>query len=306
MERRARFWTGGAMLALGLTAGSAQAAEVYLSAQAGYRVDTLDWQASSASETWKSQWGSMEVYHTRFGADVKIDRIHIRGMVGYGVFGTGLFRDSWSLDEIDRNGTANAIEGQPSGDVIDTDIAIGYSFLLNHVEHRYLYFMPTIGYSYHKQNITNEDGRNRADNSAVAGYARTYDIEWDGLWVGFNLWEVDKSQDFTISAELAYYFPDFYASGDLRGDPNAADFQSPVSFEHGLGSSIEGTRFSLYGNYALSVSLDLVFGFDYQTWTAEDSIQRNRYSDGTTADLTLSSVNWDSTSVSVGLAYFFE
>ena len=294
----------GSLVALSMVSGSALALtpEVSLSAQAGYRTDGMDWQASSATtgEQWTTEWGDLNIFHARLGAEVKLDRVYLRGMFGYGVV-----TDGWSFDQSNRDaGTTNEIISDTTGDVLDADIAIGYSFLLRNVEHRHLFLMPTIGYSYHEQNFEEDNGFNRTTQADIATFARKYNVEWEGVWVGLNLWEVDKSQDFTIAAELAYYFSDFYAAGDLAGDPAEASYQHPKSFEHGIASSL-GMRFSLYGNYALSPSLDLVFGFDYQTWKAEDGTQRNRLSDGTTEDLTLEVVNWESVSMNAGLAYFF-
>ncbi len=299
---------GGSLLALSFISGSAFAMspEVSLSVQAGSRVDSLDWQASSATQSWNSSWGNLGIAHARLGVDIKLDRIHLRGMFGYGVIPGSVpgFNDAWSVDDSNRSGTPTEIVGDTTGDVLDTDVAIGYRFHVRSVEHRHTYLMPTIGYSYHEQNLSDTNGFNNTTGTALSALDRSYNIEWDGLWFGLNLWEIDQSQDFTIAVELAYYLSEFYAAGDLKGDPNEADYQHPVSFEQGIGDT-SGVRFSMYGNYALNESLDLVFGFDYQTWEAKDGTHRNRLANGTTEDLVLDSVSWESASMNVGLAYFF-
>ena len=301
MKLRKIHCLGGSLLALSFVSSSAVALapEVSLSAQAGYRSDALDWQSSSASQLWNSSWGDLNIYHARLGVDIRFDRIHLRGMFGYGTI-----TDGWSVDDSNRSGSNASIVGDTTGDVLDTDLAIGYRFHVRSVEHRHTYLMPTIGYSYHEQNLRDDNGYNRTSGTSISGLDRSYSAEWDGLWFGLNLWETDQSQDFTIAAELAYYLSDFYAAGDLKGDPNEADYEHPVSFEQGIGDTT-GIRFSLYGNYALSQSVDLVFGFDYQTWEARNGTHRNQLSNGTTEDLTLDAVNWESASMNVGLAYFF-
>ncbi len=293
---------GGVLLALSFASGSAVALspEVSVSVQAGYREDSLDWQASSQSsgESWNSAWGDLRIAHVRTGVDVKLDRIHLRGMLGYGVI-----VDGWSSDESNRSGSNRMILGDTTGDVLDADLAIGYRFHVRSVEHRHTYLMPTIGYSYHEQNFSDDNGFNNTTGTAISGLDRSYNIEWEGYWFGLNLWETDRSQDFTIAVELAYYLSDFYAAGDLKGDPNAGDYQHPVSFEQGIGDT-SGVRLSMYGNYALSRSMDLVFGFDYQSWEAKNGTHRNQLVAGS-SDLTLDAVNWESLSMNVGLAYFF-
>jgi outer membrane autotransporter protein len=133
----------------------------------------------------------------------------------------------------------------------------------------------------------------------------TYDAEWKGPWIGFDLRFMAReittfAHRFEPYFTYGYHWADYHAEADwnLRDD-----FAHPKSFEHdadGTGWKI-GTGFNvwLHPNWALN------FNYDYQDWSTDGGTDKVFFSDGSTAKTKLNEVNWTSYALSLGVSLRF-
>ena len=285
--------------------------ETEFTLSAGYRQDDLDWSIAGNSDGENPNilseltWDDIDSYQVSLqGSMVWPDRIAVRGYVNYGWIFDGDNQDSDYLGDNRTLEFSRSNNKTDDDDLWDVSLAIGYPFRFGQMVLGTL--TPLLGYSYHEQNLNITDGNQTIpDLGPFPGLDSSYETEWYGPWIGFDL--RFKARDITAFAHrfetyfsYEYHWFDYEAEADwnLRDD-----FAHPKSFEHdadGNGWKI-GTGFNVWfhRNWALN------FNFDYHDWSTDGGRDKVFFSDGGTAETKLNEVNWTSYAVSLGVSLRF-
>ena len=278
---------------------------------AGYRVDDLDWNiagdvnGNNPNVLSELTWDDVESYQLKLqGSIVWPNTIAIRGYANYGWIFDGDNQDSDYLGDNRTFEFSRSINSTDDDYVWDASLAVGYPLRFGRIVLGTL--TPLLGYSYHEQKLNITDGNQTIpDLGPFPGLDSTYDAEWKGPWIGFDL--RFKAREITTFAHrfepyftYGYHWADYHAEADwnLRDD-----FAHPKSFEHdadGTGWKI-GTGFNvwLHPNWALN------FNYDYQDWSIDGGTDKVFFSDGSTAKTKLNEVNWTSYALSLGVSLRF-
>ena len=286
--------------------------EVSVSASAGYRADNLTWNSASDSVNVSSElnWSDLSAAEVIFDFNFNWGGLYVGGDIGYGAVIDGLSRDS-TFGQNDRLGESSRTYSDTGGSVYDLSAYLGYALNIRTAGNSKTYLMPMLGYDFHVQNLNDTNGFDYQADAALGGLDRTYETEWGGLWAGFSVWEKDNALGLTIRADFSVHDGTYYGVADWNLNQ---EYQHPISFEHWGDST--GARFALTSNYELSEKTDLIFGFSYSTWEVSQGSERvflsgldaNGVSTGpasTAADTSLNKVEWTSTSVNIGVEYYF-
>jgi hypothetical protein len=159
-----------------------------------------------------------------------------------------------------------------------------------------------LGYSYHEQNLRMTNGNQVVQLfpnlilQPFSGLNSTYKTEWDGFWLGAQLWFRSKTRQDKFSLIFKHHMPDYSAEANwnLR-----ADFAHPKSFEHQ--ASGKGNEF-LIGWVENTTDLwALKATLQYQKWQTDPGIDIVYFSDGTVAATRLNDVEWKSTVFTIGI-----
>jgi hypothetical protein len=286
-------------------------AETELIVSAGYRRDDLDWNiagdtsGNNPNVLSELTWDDLESYQVKFQGSLVIpNMIALRGVADYGWIFSGENQDS---DYAGNNRTyefSRSNNSADDGDLWDVSLALGYPFRWGQSVIGTL--TPLAGYSYHEQNLTMTDGcQTIPPTGSFPGLHSSYDTEWKGPWIGFDLNFKAKeiktvAHRFETYFSYEYHWADYHAEADwnLRDD-----FRHPKSFEHDADGNgwIIRTGF----NFWLQRHIALNFNFDYQNWSADDGTDKVYFTDGTTDKTRLNEVNWTSYDVGLGLSVRF-
>ena len=278
---------------------------------AGYRVDNLDWNiagdtsGNNPNVLSELTWDSVESYQVKVqGNIVWPNVIALRGYANYGWIFDGDNQDS------DYQGDNRTFEFSRSNNSTDEDyvwdasLAIGYPLRFGHTVVGTM--TPLLGYSHHEQNLNITDGNQTIPGlGPFPGLDSSYDTEWEGPWIGFDL--RFRAQDIaTFAHRFEPYFTYEYHWADYHAEANwnlRDDFAHPKSFEHdtdGNGWKI-GAGFNLW----LHRNWSLNFNYDYQDWSTDGGTDKVFFSDGSTAVTKLNEVNWTSYALSLGVSLRF-
>ena len=277
----------------------------------GYRSDDLDWNiagditGNNPNVLSELTWDDVESYQLKLqGSVVWPNIIALRGYVNYGWVFDGDNQDS---DYLGDNRTFEFSRSNNSTDedyVWDTSLAIGYPFRFGRAVIGTL--TPLLGYSYHEQNLNITDGNQTIpDLGPFNGLDSSYDTEWHGPWIGFDL-RFKAREIMTFAHRFETYFSYEYHWADYYAEANwnlRDDFRHPKSFEHDADGSgwKTGAGFNLWlhQNWALN------FNCDYQDWSTDSGTDKVFFSDGSTAKTKLNEVNWTSYALSLGVSLRF-
>jgi hypothetical protein len=284
----------------------------------GYRVDNLDWSIAGSSGTpnilSELTWDDLETFQTKIGGIIPISKISIdesisgelflKGYIAQGNIHSGDNQDS---DYIGNNRTSEfsrSNNDSDSGNVRDYSLAINYR--LPPIPDNNNFFMtPKIGYSLHEQNLVMTNGFQTIDTATPAnvgpfsGLNSSYDASWKGPFIGLSLeYYLKDTHQFEISGQ--FHIVDYYgkANWNLR-----TDFQHPKSFEHEANGS--GINMELKYKFSPLDQLSLSLALSHKRFTTQEGIDRTFFSSGTVTEQQLNSVNWNSTSLTTGIAYNF-
>ena len=286
-------------------------AEIDFTLSAGYRVDDLDWNiagdinGNNPNVLSELTWEDVESYQLKAqGSAVWPNIIALRGYVNYGWIFDGDNQDSDYLGDNRTLEFSRSNNSTDDDDVLDASLAIGYPFRFGRAVLGTM--TPLLGYSYHEQNLNITDGNQTIPNlGPFPGLDSSYETEWKGPWIGFDLrFKAKEIKTFAHRFETyfsyEYHWADYYAEANwnLRDD-----FAHPKSFEHdadATGWKI-GAGFNLWfhQNWALN------FNYDYQDWSTEGGIDKVFFADGSTAKTKLNEVNWTSYALSLGVSLRF-
>jgi hypothetical protein len=283
----------------------------------GYRVDDLDWNIAGNSSGTNPNilseltWNNLEILQLKADAKIVLDNFpYVRGYLAYGSILKGENQDS------DYSGDDRTFEWSRSnnssddGNVLDASAGIGYqaSSPSGKIKTAFL-----VGYSYHEQNLTMTNGYQTVSEPAFAppgitpipvgpfgGLNSTYETEWKGPWLGFDL-SYKPNENWFFMGSFEYHWADFYAEANwnLR-----SDFAHPKSFEQNADGS--GIVLSLACEYYIRHNISLNLGLDYQDWSTDTGVDIVYFSNGTTGGTRLNEVNWESGSIRLGFTVHFK
>lgn len=275
----------------------------------GYRIDDFEWNiASDVTGTQtpdilsELKWNDIESWEIKGKGQVIFENgFVLDGILGFSSIFAGDNQDS------DYDGDNRTLEYSRSnnsadqGYMLDFEIGFGYQInLLDYIEEPILdelSFTPLLGYAHHSQNFTMTEGfQTIPANGPFGGLDSTYDAQWNGGWIGFELSGAFEAWQSLFRFE--YHIADYYAEADwnLR-----SDFKHPKSYEH----ESNGDGFSFTGalGYKINPNWSANFWMEFRNWSADPGTDRTFYSDGTIGLTKLNEVNWTSAAFGVGLQY---
>ncbi len=290
-----------------------------LTVDAGLRNDHLDWNIAGTSAGTNPNilseltWDDVQTYQFRLRGGLNLAMednpwfgLYLRGQIGYGRIYSGQNQDSDYDGDNRTQEFSRSNNAADQGDVLDLSFGVGpkFSFL-----NERLALIPLVGYSYHAQNLKLMDGFQTIlapghippvpPVGPFAGLDSSYDTEWWGPWLGLEL-RYSTGERLIFKGLTEYHRADFSAEANwnLR-----QDFAHPVSFEHGADGDgwvhEIGLEFLLRDQWSLSLSGTV------QRWQTDAGYDLVFFADGTRQVTRLNRVNWNSTSIQVGLAYDF-
>lgn len=277
-------------------------ASTEFSLSAGYRQDALDWNiagdlsGSNPNILSELKWTNLESLNIKAGLKAVFDKVlYVRGAFTGGKVLSGENRDS---DYDGNNRTAEYSRSNNNGGGAVWDVSAGAGIKTVHRYSSGLFeFIPLIGYSYHRQNLTITDGYQTIPaTGAFAGLDSSYNAEWLGPWVGADF--ALRHPDFSLYGSMEFHAASYHAEADwnLR-----TEFRHPTSFEH----------FATGGGAVLSGAMDFpvrkdspwIFSasVDIQGFRALTGLDRTYMATGAIIDTELNEVNWTSFSLMAGL-----
>ena len=287
---------------------------------AGYRVDDFDWNiagdihGNSPNVLSELTWDDLEIYQLElYNKTIVREVFYLRGSLSYGWIKGGGNQDSDYLEDNRSLEFSRSNNGADDGNTLDASLGMGYPFTFGS---GFVGLTPLVGYSYHEQNLTMTDGSQTITwisldpdfpdgppLGPMVGLDNTYEAQWKGPWVGFDLIFTSKDvhrywAQVEAYVNLEYHWADYCAEADwnLR-----TDFAHPKSFEHDADG--DGIALSAGWNVVWSDHWALNANFDYQEWSADHGTDRTFFSDGSVEETRLNEVNWKSYAITVGLSY---
>jgi hypothetical protein len=289
---------------------------------AGYRVDNFDWNiagdihGNNPNILSELSWEDLEIYQLElYNKTIVGEVIYLRGSLGYGWIKDGDNQDSDYLEDNRSLEFSRSNNDADDGDTLDASLGIGYPFTFGS---GFVGLTPLVGYSYHEQNLTMTNGNQTITwisldpdfpdgppLGPMLGLDSTYEAQWKGPWVGFDLIFTSKAVHRYLAqveayVNLEYHWADYCAEADwnLR-----TDFAHPKSFEHDADG--HGIILSAGWNVVWSGHWALNANFDYQDWSTDHGTDRTFFSDGSVEETRLNEVDWRSYAIMVGLSYRF-
>jgi hypothetical protein len=296
--------------------------ESELVVSAGYRVDDFDWNiagdidGNSPNILSELTWDDLEIYQLElYNKTIVREVFYLRGSLSYGWIKDGDNQDSDYLEDNRAREFSRSTNDADDGNTLDASLGIGYPFTFGS---GFVGLTPLVGYSYHEQNLTMTDGNQTITwisldpdfpdgppLGPMLGLDNTYEAQWKGPWVGFDLIFTSKDVHRHLAqveayVNLEYHWADYCAEADwnLR-----TDFAHPKSFEHDADG--DGIVLSAGWNVVWNDHWALNANFDYQDWSTDHGTDRTFFSDGSVEETRLNEVNWKSYAVMVGLSYRF-
>ncbi|MGB5745910.1 MAG: hypothetical protein WBM69_02935 [Desulfobacterales bacterium] len=277
----------------------------------GYRRDDLDWNIAGDTNgnhpniLSELTWDDVESYQVKFQGNLIWPKIMaLRGSVAYGWIFDGENQDSdYRADNrnLEFSRSNNSTE---DGYVWDASLAVGYPLRFGRTVVGT--FIPLVGYSHHEQLLDLTDGyQTIPDTGPFPGLDSSYDTQWQGPWVGFDL-RFRSAEIKALAHRIETYFTyEFHwADYEAEADWNLRDdLAHPKSFKH----NTDGDGFIIGAglNCVLNQYWALNVNFDYQDWSTDNGTSKVFFADGTTAKTQLNEVNWTSYALMVGLSLRF-
>jgi len=291
---------------------------------AGYRVDQLDWNIAGNTAGTNPNilseltWDDLESYQitARGRAVMANPRLPvggvIRGSFSYGDLFSGSNQDSDYFGDNRTREFSRSSNNADDGTVWDASLGGGVVFFMAGGKFS---LTPLLGGSYHKQNLSMNDGYQTVSDLSqapplppgitlppigpIAGLDSTYETEWRSGWLGLDL-DYLPTPVFSVHGTVEVHGGNYEATGNwnLR-----SDLQHPNSFKH-----TSDNAYGLVTNLGLRAGgpqLQLTVDFYYQKWQADDGVDRTYFSDGTYGITKLNEVNWEATSINAGLSVRF-
>lgn len=285
-----------------------------ISVASGRRKDEVDWNiagnldGTAPSVLAEYKWPEVDLWESRVDAELVLaDKFVMDGSFAY----ASAFKGTNEVSEYSgENRTDLAVltnTKSDDGHSYDGSLGVGMVFDLkrqNSFESLDSLYMKMLGgYAYHTHHLTMREGNETfnafaAPSGSFDGLDSTYDMRWQGPWMGLEL--RGSEEKLSSLARLKYHYFDYYGEGDLNLQPN---FQHPKSFDH----NAEGTGFSVDVGmgYKLTSSWDINLLWSMKDWQVQNGVDRLYLNDGSTFDTRLNDVNLLSQSLMLGSQYSF-
>jgi hypothetical protein len=296
----------------------------------GYREDRLNFNiAGSSSPPYyygnpnvlsELKWENVNIAQIGGKADITSPRgWHFQGKVNYGFVTGGKNQDSDyagndRTDEFSRSN--NAVK---NGHTLDASVGTGYQFALRDDEgHVQASATPLVGYSYHEQNFSANNGYQTLSNPSAFwcsagetppcngpslgpfyGLDSRYSTQWYGPWLGLRATAVPLDW-LSFFGQFEYHWADFYskANWNLR-----ADLAHPYSFKHYANGDGFIADAGLKLKFELAWALELsAFYASMETGSGRDTTY---FYNGLALSTRLNRVQWESFGANAGLHYQF-
>ncbi|MFO7606402.1 MAG: hypothetical protein R6W72_08900 [Desulfurivibrionaceae bacterium] len=271
----------------------------------GYRIDKLDWNIASdlsggATPNILSElvWEDLEIYQLGLKSDWRISNRRVpflgllTGTVNYGSIFAGAGHDTEYAGDNRTLLISRSDHDGGDGEVWDLSVAAGPEFLLFGGR---IGLSPLLGYSYHEQNLTIEDGlQTFPPHGSFSGLDTSYDAVWKGGWLGINL-RLTPIDSLVLFGRFEWHEAEYLAEANLRDE-----LQQPVSLEHSADEA-EAMVVRVGGELAVSSHAWLGVEAVYQDWQAEEGVENFSLADGSISQVRLNEVNWESFGVMLGL-----
>ena len=282
-----------------------------IAASSGYREDKVDWSiagkpdGTGVSVLSEYIWPKVEFKQTKVeGELVLADKYVFDADFAHSV----AFDGHNFVSEYDGDGRTNKVveveTESNKGEAFDGSLGMGLLVDLKRKdtfkELDSLTMKMLGGYSYHLTKLTMRNGVENigSDPGPFDGLNSTYDMEWQGPWMGLEF--AGERKKLTSLARLKYHNFKYYAEGDLNLQPAYAH---PKSFDHNADG--EGYTLDLGVGYKLAPSWAVNLMWSYKDWQVEQGSDRLYLSDGSYSDTLLNEVNHTSQSVMLGSQYDF-
>ena len=294
-------------------AGAAFVDTMEFDLQAGLRQDQLDWNIPGQNINVLSEldWEDLEIWQVGLTgkmafASKSSSMLHpyVRGSLDYGWIRDGTARDS------DYNGNNRTMEifrslsATEDDNVFDGSVGFGF-------ERKIWIDRITLGllggYSYHEQNLRLSKGLQVISHGEllipsqpIPGLNTTYESKWYGPFAGIDF-TLQPRPDVSFLFSLEYHWSDYEGEGNwnLR-----TDLAHPVSFRHEADTA-DGVVATFRGNYFFSNGWGLDLTFVYRDFSANDGVDQTFLANGATITTKFNEANWQSSAITVGLAYQF-
>ena len=278
----------------------------------GWRWDDFNWNIASditgtATPNILSELTWSDLKMTQLAAERNIvlgNRFVFDGMFSYADIYKGDNQDSDYLGDDRKLEFSRSNNNSSDGEAMDWSVGGGLRFYLKTNEDLFAVDKLSLtvlgGYSKHELNLIITEGFQTIPAWGAFGPTlhTSYWAEWEGPWLGF---EVEGAKDKLFGTfRFAYHWADYYGSANWNLRP---DFRHPKSFEH-IADGM-GLVFNLGASYHLTDDFTLDLRADIQQWEASKGIDRTFFSDGTSSDIRLNQVNWESKAFMLGSTYHF-
>ncbi len=275
----------------------------------GHRTDQLRWSISGNNVNILSEltWEDLNIVQVTLGGRLIVDypnpnvSFYGRGSMGMGSIYSGDNQDSdYSGDN--RTGEFSRSNNQADqGDVLDGSLGMGIRF--KHTLTKAgatLSVAPLAGYSYHEQNLQMTEGFQTIPFlGPFPGLNSTYDTEWRGPWVGFDLFlNTGPAHTFLGTLEYHWFNYEARANWNLR-----SDLAHPLSFFHEANGT--GLKGSLGLEERVLKNGVFIIKLEYLEWTTKPGTDYIFFNDGTRAVTPLNEVRWKSYAFTLQFRYAF-
>lgn len=293
--------------------------DVSLSLQGGYRTDDLDWSIGTeedGSKLSELSYNDVRIYQIDAGFSAKISDGVFAGLftdfdIDWGKVDSGDSDDKDWQNFQDRAQLTNYSFSDVEGDdILDYKLTIGYELEIGQSG---FVVMPLLGYAYNEQNLdigggaetlralADEDGNyshSEEVHNPIPGDAASYDTEWKGPWIGLRMRYTLNNNAFSFQAQ--YHDYDYDAVGDWK---LSNEVRHPKSFIH----EADGTGYQLSAGYTRSITPNWSFlaSLNYSEFESDSGKETNYNADGTVLVQKFLGANWESSSITIGVAYSF-
>jgi len=287
---------------------------INLNADIVYRVDELKWSiagdvsGNNPNVLSELSWDNLQIRQISLHASLDAityktalfcPHFSIKGAYGFIYNGNNqdsdYYEDNRTLEYSRTNNSAN------NGNTLDLSIGVGPKFLLwnNNIT-----LIPMVGYSYHEQNLTLQDGSQTIPavgpySGPYSGLDSTYSAEWKGYWLGIDS-HYKLNQQITLKLRAEYHQVNYYADANWN---LINTFSHPKSFDHHAKGSGNIYEFGIY--YKVMNKILISASYTYQKWMTKPGRDRVYLKNGNTIDTMLNSVKLNSSSLHIGLNYQF-
>jgi hypothetical protein len=281
----------------------------------GYRRDSLDWniagnlQGNNPNVLSELTWKDLLIHEFQLGIQLNLrESFLLKGSINYGVIVDGENQDSDFAADNREMEFSRSNNDSDQGSTLDGLFGAGYRFRLISESFSVI---PLVGYSYHRQHLTMTDGYQTITWAGgpplgpFEGLDSTYDAEWRGPWIGFDLTLETKIFSKTLPlisfyAGWEHHWAAYYAEADwnLR-----TDFMHPKSFEHEADGT--GTVVNLGVCLRLNDRWSVTLGYETEEWSTEEGIDRVFLANNTIVTTRLNEVNWHSDVIQFGCSVRF-